>query len=508
MTMNHPNYADLPVRPAMLQDEWIESYLVRLARAMGHANPSERDINGLRGNCVSTGEERGGLSQGYLPATPAWAKKKLGALIRYCPACLAEERYVRSQWRLTSFEVCTVHELNLKCGCVEPSLMQIANHPTIMPLTELTMEQIWDGASCPMPDSRLHVQRIWSEFEGALAIKHKSTSVLRLAWALLAEQLLDAAVIAELGGSVRVRRELKLDHRVRWLRENKVDIHASQDGILRFLLAIPAHNQRRGVVKCLRKIMTQSALDGDLFAQLPLQYLLDRSIASAPEAACRLSRGVLPVKLHPPGCLSIRGAAGMLGRNTAFVEYMVQQGFFQRTNRIRFGRRLYTFIHETEVEGCRRWLRGCMTDDEVIRHLAMDRAFFRALLRTSLLRPIVLGCRQFFRKDDVATLLSKLDGLAQPHIPDSSLLRPLISACTRRIQRGSPDYDTLLREIWQEKHPIYRKLDEPGLRAYYISLEAIKRAKHLRAEQLQAENERYLIPEQRDEEQQVVQDSQ
>ena len=482
MHMTEFKYANLPVKPAMFADEWIDSHLVRLARANGRSEPSERDVSLLRTNCVSTDGAGEGLPAGYLASVPTWAKKKQGAVIRYCPACFEEGRYVRGRWRLKTFEVCTLHDLNIKRGCTEPALLRAITHRDVTPLTDLESGEIWEGASCPMPDARLHAKKIWSDFEAAVAVGRKEEPTTYLAWALVTEYLLDAAVTAELGFEVPLKGESRIYHRTRWLRDHKVDIHASQDGVLRFLLAIDMNNQRRAVASRLREIIQQPGHGASIFACLPLQYLLDRLLAAAPETNATFPRGVLPVNLHPPGYASVNHALEVLGRSPGFVEYLIRANFFQGLHRVRFGKRQYTFIPETELEGCRRWLSGCMTPDEVMRELAIDRPLYFALGRSEVLLPIEIGCWSLFRKDDIAALISKLDGFARPHAPSRSQLVPLVGSWIRSPGKMPLEYDALLKEIWQGQLPIYRKLDETGLRAYYVGVEVLKRAQQLRAE--------------------------
>jgi hypothetical protein len=488
MAMSEFNYATLPVVPAMQADEWFESYLVRLAQANGREKPTERDVGILRTQVASAEQIEGSHLRGYLPTVPVWAKKKLGSVIRYCPACFQERRYVRSRWRLKSVDVCTIHDLNIKRGCIEPALSQVVNHRNPIYLTDLNIEQIWDGASCPIPDARQHARNIWHEFELALENGDQRGSNTRLGWALIAEHLLDAAVTAELGFEVPLRGESRIYHRTRWLRANKVELHASKDSVLRFLLSIKVNNQRRAVASRLSEIIKQPEQGSMLFADLPLQYLYDRLIAAAPETNTHISYGVLPADLHPPGYVSVNCAEGMLGKRTAFVQYLVRANFFQRLHHVKFGRRLYIFIHKDEVEGCRRWLSECMTPEEAMQTLNIDRPFYFALQRNGLLQPINIGSWSFIRKDDIAALTNKLDSIAQPYSPERSQILPLCGPWIRRHHTVLVAYDTLVKEIWQGRYAIFRKLDEPGLRAYYVGADAAMRACQLRSESAVRQN--------------------
>src|SRR5471032_133070 len=119
-----------PIRPTRKADEWIETHLVRIARANGLRYPSMSDIERLRAIAVELGPRAESSEHDYLADLPTWAKKKAGSPIRYCPACFQEERFVRARWRLKGFEMCTKHNLHLKTGLVEPALCVTVNYPT------------------------------------------------------------------------------------------------------------------------------------------------------------------------------------------------------------------------------------------------------------------------------------------------------------------------------------------------------------------------------------------
>src|SRR5471030_1274817 len=183
-----------PVRPMRKADEWIATHLVRVARANGLRYPSTNDIERLNTIAVELGPKAESGANDYLSELPNWAKKKAGSPIRYCPACFQEDRFVRARWRLTRLEMCTKHHLHLKTGLVEPALCVTVNYPDPIQLNEISDSQLWDGATCPMPADKTYALGIWEAFEQASQGSDPRQVTESLAWALLAEHILDAVI--------------------------------------------------------------------------------------------------------------------------------------------------------------------------------------------------------------------------------------------------------------------------------------------------------------------------
>lgn len=192
--MNTYHFSGPPLcRPKMLPDEWVETYLFRVARANGIRHPKLSDADRIRPTLPITASSR---PQGYpiwsdIPL-PRWSVVTRANKIRYCPGCVAESRHIRSRWRITVFEVCTIHYIRLKDDLAEPVMTRGYKEDGRHFLTDVTDEQIWAGAVCPMPSERRHVERLWSSFEYSI-VRNKISGALRtLTCILFLEAMLDA----------------------------------------------------------------------------------------------------------------------------------------------------------------------------------------------------------------------------------------------------------------------------------------------------------------------------
>ncbi|NPT40937.1 hypothetical protein GNZ12_06320 [Paraburkholderia sp. 1N] len=112
--------------------------------------------------------------------------------IRYCPECMTQSRHIRSRWRLTVFDVCTIHHIRLKDDLVEPVMTRGYRQENRYFVTEVTDEQFWAGAVCPMPSERRHVDRLWSGFERSIVENDTPGAFEQLTCILFLEALLDA----------------------------------------------------------------------------------------------------------------------------------------------------------------------------------------------------------------------------------------------------------------------------------------------------------------------------
>lgn len=469
-----------PIRPVRQADEWIETYLVRIARANGLRYPTGEDVNRLREAFLTSHDSNTGYdASAYFSDLPLWARKKLGSPIRYCPACFEQDRYVRARWRLIAFEMCTVHNIHLKIGLVEPALSVEVNYPKAIRLTDVTNLQIWEGATCPMPIDRRHASDLWAPFERDVNSSNLPQMRESLAWTLVVEHLLDAVVSSGHGPEVPLKGESRLSHRTRWLTKSGLRLSASKKGVLNFLMSITTHRERRAAAACLTSMMRECEAGSALLPILPLQYLHDRLLAMAPETYCPISNGALPPHYQREGYVSINYAEGLLGRDTNFVHYLVRANFFEKVEKVRFGHRIYIFVHKAEVEGCRRWLSGCMTPEQVMRYLQIDRGMYFALQRRGLLRPIVIGPWSFHRHEDIASMLTILNDVARPCPDNKCLLLPLFG--TQLVGKGCMPqaFTAVLQEIRQGRLSLFRDPDKLGLNAYYVDLAADMRARQI-----------------------------
>ncbi|MYM25487.1 hypothetical protein GTP46_22920 [Duganella sp. FT135W] len=468
-----------PIRPAKKPGEWIESYLVRVARANGLRYPSASHIERLKSIALELGPKVESDAQSYLSPLPIWAKKKTGSPIRYCPACFQEERCVQTRWRLTRLEMCTKHHLHLKTGLVEPALCVTVNYPNPIQLNEITDSQLWDGATCPMPAEKNYALGMWEAFERA-SIEGDSEHVAEhLAWVLLAEYILDAVISTGEGPEIPVRGHSRLSQRAQWLRDAGLTISPSYGAIVAFLTSLKNLSERRAAARCLRTLMKDTEQSSPLLRSLPLQELLDRLHATSPEMYCPSAQGALPIQYHPEGYVSLNYAELLLGRDTNFVHFLVRANFFERVKKVRFGKRVFFFVHQAEIESCRRWLSDCMTPVQLMKHWNINRTIWRALHRNGICRPFKIGIWAYHRIDEINTLTIKLESTARLMIGQPTQRLPLFDDWLLGPSTPPSVFKTILDEILEGRIKLYRVPEHPGLSGYYVDAAAEVRAKEI-----------------------------
>lgn len=479
MAIDHYVAINLPVRPQRKPDEWGETYLARLIRANGVKRPWRYDLDRIRHSPLS---ERAAtaLPQYRDEKLPSWAMLGRGAQIRYCPACLHDAGYIRERWRLSPFEVCTIHNIRLKNDLVEPAISASYNRPEKRKIDEITPEQMWSGAMCPLPVELAHVTNIWGASEAAIEGRCTDSNEL-LAWALLSEKILDAVVTSIRGVDYPARDAVRATHRAGWLHRMGKSIAPSREGVLQFILKLESGAHQRAAAACLRKLADDEVKEATLLSRLPLQWLHDRLIAASPEAHAGVGHGALPRDLHPTDHISLDRAEALLGCQASLLYFLVREGFFKSVHSIKKGRKQYTFIHRSDVEACRRWLSQCMSYEQVMSELKVDRRGYWALLDSQLLRPIRLGCQSWHRREDVAALLSKLDQVARVVPRSDADLYPLMGEWMHRRGRSRAVLIRVLLEILHGDLPLYRKLSNDGMAAYFVDVAALERLRKLSA---------------------------
>lgn len=490
MDTNIRQVAVLPVQPKRRQDEWLETYLGRVVRANGVAKPWRHDLERIRAYVQTTANSQPEVTPKYgRQKLPAWAVLGRGAQIRYCPACLLECRYIRARWRLAAFEVCTIHGVRLKANLVEPAISAAYNRPGKWQIDQIPPEEIEAGSMCPLPLERVHVDAIWGTFERAV-VGGETEVCQPLAWAILANRLLDVVVTAVRGPDYPQRDVPRAAHRAGWLARVGLAIAASPEGVLGFLLNLRQNAHRRAAATALRMIMGEEWRQQTLLSSLPLRHLHDRMIAAAPETQAPVCHGALARDHHPTNHVSLEKAEAIIGCQASLLYFLVREGFFESVKTLKYGRKHYTFIHRSEIETCRRWFSQCLSCEDLMSGLQIDRRGYWTLMDSQVLRPIRLGSRSWHRRQDVSALLCKLDEVARTFPNGSSGLYPLMGAWMHRRGRARTVLIQVVHEIFRGELPLYRKLDETGLRAYFVDVVSIERLRWLAtAHQLRAERE-------------------
>jgi TniQ len=477
--MNTHHCSKLPLcRPKMLPDEWIETYLFRVSRANGIRHPRLSDAERIRPTLPATASSK---SDGYPiwsdSTLPRWSVVTRANKIRYCPECMAQSRHIRSRWRLTVFDVCTIHHIRLKDDLAEPVMTRGYKQEKIYSIADVTDEQLWAGAVCPMPSERRHLERLWSGFEQSIIENDLPGAFEQLTNSLFLEALLDALATTTQEfecSPVGVPRSTCLAELV-----DKFGylLAPNLDGIRNFLNQINEPSHRAVVLARLRRMLIDEAHRPTCFSKLPIGNLRKQFRMGLPEDV-KTQDHRLPHPSHAQSVeyVSLRKAASLVGCSGRLLMHLVHNNICQGASFVQNGMKRYTFLPYHSVETCRRWYASVATPEQAMKELHIDLRSYRVLLDASLLRSVAkIDSRHWHQRSDLADLCRHLDKVSQPCLPNTNELYPLLGEWLFVEARPRAISHELLQELFGGKVPVFRQLREPGLSAYYVDRTALER---------------------------------
>lgn len=481
--MTTPDTSRLPLcRPKHLPDEWLETYLFRVARANGIRRPRLSDIERFRPMLPATALSKpDGYPVWSNTALPRWSVVTRVNRIRYCPACMVQSRHIRSRWRLTVFEVCTLHHIRLKGNLAEPVMTRGYKQDDMYLVTEVTDEQLWDGAVCPMPSEREHVNRMWSGFEQSILANDLSGAFEQLVHTLFLEAMLDALAVAtpELESlPVSTPRSTRLAEIV-----EKYQLPAVPDssGIRDFLDQITDSSHRYAALARLRRMLLEEAQRPTCFSSLPIAELRRRFLVEGQKGMTVQTQGELhPSHGVPDGYVSFEKAASLIGCSSYFLRHLIPEKDNQEPVTVEHGRKRYTYLPPSAIEACRRWFASVVTGEQMAQELHIGRYACVILLNSGLLQPLGTRQQMYFHRAHLAELLRRLERLSQPCPINIAHLKPLFGAWLQWDGRYRSSSREVLMEVLTGKFPIFRRPENPGLSAYFIDWTAIERLHQLR----------------------------
>ncbi|MGP8438942.1 TniQ family protein [Paraburkholderia fungorum] len=469
-------------RPKMLPDEWVETYLFRVARANGIRRPRLSDTERLRPTLPATVLSK---PDGYPiwsdTTLPRWSVVTRVNKIRYCPECMTQSRHIRSRWRLTVFDVCTIHHIRLKDDLAEPVMTKGYLQENKHFITEVTDEQLWAGAVCPMPSERRHVERLWSGFERSIVENDIPSALEQLTCILFLEALLDAFATGAReyeDAPMGVTRSTELAELVD---RYQFSMEANLDGIRNFLDQVAVALHRNMVLARLRRMLIDETQRPTCFSKLPIANFRNRLLTESQKKATTPAFG-FPGPEHDQslGYVSLESAVSLTGCPARLVRHLIDKDICQGVRVVRRGLRRHTLLPFQAVEACTRWRASIATPDQVMNELHIDRRGFVALLRARLLRPIAVDGYEFFLRSDLSDLCQRLDNASQPFPAASSHLHPLLGAWIPKSGRYKRASLEVLREAVSGKFAIFRREESTGLSAYFVDCAAIARMHRLR----------------------------
>ncbi|MBN3826024.1 hypothetical protein G3O00_20665 [Burkholderia sp. Ac-20384] len=468
-------------RPAPQPDEWSETYLFRVARANGTYRPRLCDIERIRPTLAVTAATK---STGYPVwgdyALPRWSVVTRANKIRYCPECMLESRYIRSRWRLTRLEMCTIHSVRLKDDLAEPVMTLGYKRSDKYLLTEVTNEQLCEGAVCPMPVERRHYQRLWSGFERLIVDGQVPQAYAQLTCILFLEALFDAVAVAvEKVGYRQI--DVPRSTRIAEIIEKKqLSFEPDLDGIRAFLQEATG-TPRLTILTRLRRMLLEEPHRPTCLSKLPIEELRQRyfmSDWSDSTAAAHQSRpnchGV------PHGYVRLHEAVLSIGCPHGVLKHLALNRLGSDARIVAYGMTYQTYLPRRTVEACRRWFASLVPLRHVHGRSRTEHRGYAALSAMGLLRPVTVGTHTFVRKSDVADACRTLDSVSRPFAAGGTLLYPLFGQWMSWHQRPMTASLALVNEALSGKLPVFKKTDDTGLSAYFIDQYAVELLRKLR----------------------------
>ncbi|MFV8605943.1 TniQ family protein [Ralstonia pseudosolanacearum] len=488
-----------PCRPKILPDEWVETYLLRLAKANGLRRPWKHDIELFRPTLPYTAQSdpNGHPSWGVI-ILPSWSVLSRGSRIRYCPACMAESKHIRERWRLASFEVCTIHNIRLKDDLIEPAFSLVLGQPNKHALTDVTDDQLWAGAVCPMPLERDYVNRMWAGFEQSILDRDVVLAVSNLPYTLLLERLLDTLAVARRGRAQPRSDAQRAMHRAAFASRYNFSTIATLDGVRIFLDQIKEPLHRRTALDCLRRILSDEELRPTSLSSVPIAELRDRLSLPASE---RNAAGAGPAqslsnRADRARYVSLKRATFLIGCRPGLLHHLVHHQYFRGLKVLARGMRRERFLPLHEVEACRRWYHSVRTPGAAMRELQIDKRGYCVLVEANLLGSMKIESRTWHRRSDVNNLCRHLEDISQPYSAGNPSLRPLLGDWMFDTNTARSVLHDLLKDIFDGKFHVFRRLDASGISAYYVDHMVVDRLRLLRRNYREKRKSSKALPDQ------------
>lgn len=493
MTTTLPAMNAVPLlRRALQPDEWPESYLASLLRENGVRRPWIYHVDQIRGvlpwyrvggretDCIdrlTLPQTRDGWpSYGQAPL-PRWASIQRNALIRYCPQCMADKRYVRTRWRLVGLQVCTRHGCFLKSNLAEPAVTTAYKRDGLLHLADATDEELLNEAVCCLPHEFRVMRDVWQPLEAAaeaspLPFSDDALGLLA-GWTTLAWRLVDKVA----GAHVRhIRKAISrgaLADAAQLFRELELTIAPHHAGIQAFLLGLRENVHYKAALRCLRQLMAAEQIEPTVLSRLPLANLHDALVAAAPQLAVVTKPGEVVFRQERERALSRRQAQAELGVNDDVMDRWIRTGAFRSVEVRQLGTKRFVFISRDDVLRVRRYQLSLIYVEDFLTEHCLDWPTYFSLRSCRLIAPVQVGDRRYLSRGNVADLISRLELMSAPAADGIGLRLPLFAQATVRLPRSAARYGEFVRSALAGRFPVYRRLDKPGLGAFEVGAEGI-----------------------------------
>lgn len=484
--------ASLPLlRRALLPDEWPETYLASLARLNGvrrpwiyHLDAVSSALPGYQAACTTRSADLPGSSRpregwpryGTAPL-PRWSCVQRSAVIRYCPMCLLERRYVRTRWRLTGMLVCTKHGCHLKTNLVDPALSVDYKRPGRLHIVDASDDQLQEAAVCCMPDELRLVRDVWGPLERAAEVSelpYEDDALGALAvWTMFTWELLVDVTRAHCREVLKTNAEGSLSNILVLLRDLQVGIAPSREGIGSFIRGFKQTVHYKAALRCIRRLMASEEKLTSAARLLPLQELHDTLVAAAPQVSGMTKAGELLFQEERRHSMSRNEVIFQLGLNDKAIDQWIKEGRFQRVDVRRVGAKRFIFLPRADVRRAKRYLNSLVYVEDFIAEHGVDWPTYFALRQSELIAPIQTGDRRYLARSEVVNLMSRLELMSSPLAGQPGMRWPLFCQETVRLASSQARYGELVRAVLSGRVAVFRNLSNPGLSAFQIGTDAL-----------------------------------
>lgn len=479
------------LRRALLPDEWPETYLASLARLNGvqrpwiyHLDAVSSALPGYQTGSASpstdlpaSGRPREGWPRYGAVPLPRWSCVQRSALIRYCPICLLECKYIRTRWRLTGLPICTSHGCHLKANLVDPALSTDYKRPDRLHIVDASDDQLLEAAVCCMPDELQLVRNVWGPLEQATEaseLPYADDSLGTLAvWTMFTWQLLVDVTRAHCREILKTSAEGSLSNILVLLRDLQVGITPSREGVVGFMRGFKQTVHYKAALRCIRRVMASEEKLVSAASQLQLQELHDVLIAAAPQVSGMTKAGELVFQEERKHSMSRNEVVNHLGLTDKAIDQWIKEGRFQRVDVRRIGAKRFIFLPREDVRRAKRYLNSLVYVEDFLEEHAVDWPTYYALRQVELIGPIQTGDRRYLARSEVDGLIAKLELMAAPLMELRGMRWPLFAQETVRLAASQSRYGELVKLALSGRVSVYRSLTAPGLSAFLIGTDAL-----------------------------------
>jgi len=496
-----PSSNAVPLVRRMLQpDEWSETYLADIVRGHGVPRPWRNHLDVIRGSLPSTasaggwrpvasgGGTSGAMRVDAVPryggfALPGWAASDRSGRIRYCPLCIAEQRYIRARWRIHVLPLCTLHGCLFKDDLVEPAVTVGYSEPGRLRLAEATIDDLLVGASCST-EGTLVATRVWSDFEARAQQSETPSTDQELALSLACSLLLWRCLTAM---ATVHRRQIAKQQMVSAV----ADVHQmvgalgliidpTQEGITRLLRQVDSKTHLLAAARALERSFDEEARGPTVLSLLPVQEFYQVALAAEPGLRIATKPGAIAFRLEKESYCSRNEAMDRLGVNDQTLDAWVKRGWISDVQERRLGLKRFVFLSRAQVDSLRQRMSQLIPVERFIEEVAIDWSSYFALRRCGVLRPVVMGdVRHLVRQEVTAIQLLLENASMPPRHPDAGAI-PLLAERTIKAAGGQLAFGEVLKGVLDGRIPMTRTLDLPGWSAFRLPTQALPALTHTR----------------------------